>query len=126
MTPLKAIREICITCVGSPYAVKDCGGNKCVGGQGDEKGACYFWPYRMGQGRPSVKTIRKFCLECQGDSKGVTDCEKSDCPLYQYRLGKHPKRAGLVNKSSFKPVVSRDFSHRISFLAAGNTEGINR
>jgi len=109
MTPLRAIRKVCVACVGSPYEVKDCGGDACLGVQGDEKGICYFYPYRMGRGRPSVKLIRKFCLECMGSSsKRVAEC-KSDCPLHPYRFGKNPKRAGLTHKGSFKPAVSRDF-----------------
>jgi len=111
MTPLKAIRKICIACVGDPYAVKECGGDKCVGGQGDKKGGCHFWPYRMGRGRPSVKLIRRFCLECMGDSKQmVAQCQSVDCPLYQYRFGKNPKRSGIGSKNAFKQSVSRDFS----------------
>jgi len=109
MTPLEAIRKICVACAGSPYEVKDCGGNNCLGDQGDEKGVCYFFPFRFGKGRPSVKTIRKFCLECVGgSSRLVAECQ-SDCPLHPYRLGKSPARAGLINKGSFKPSVSRDF-----------------
>ncbi len=107
VTPRKAIRRICIKCVGGFPDVRNCGGDKCLGGQGDEKGICYFFPFRLGKGRPSVKTIRKFCLECMGgSSKLVAGCG-SDCPLHPYRLGKHPKRAGQVNKGSFRPAVSR-------------------
>ena len=108
MTPLKAIRKVCVTCVGSPYAVENCGGDKCLGGQGDENGVCYLYPYRMGKGRPSVKTIRKLCIECVGGSKYLGACGGGDCPLSPYSYGKHPKRAGLVNKGSFKPTGSRD------------------
>ena len=108
MTPLEAIRKVCIACVGSPYDVANCGGNKCINGQGGENEACYFFPFRLGKGRPSVKTIRKFCLECMdGSSKLVAECG-SDCPLRQYRFGKSPARAGLINKGSFKPAVSRE------------------
>jgi len=109
MTPLEAIRKICVECAGSPYDVKDCRSDACLGGQGDKKGVCYFFPFRLGKGRPSVKTIRKFCLECMdGSSKLVAEC-KSCCPLHPYRFGKSPARAGLTNKGSFKPAVSRDF-----------------
>jgi hypothetical protein len=109
MTPLEAIRKVCVACVASAYDVADCGGNKCVGGKGGEKEVCYFFPFRLGKGRPSVKTIRKFCLECMGGrSKLVAECG-SDCPLHPYRFGKSPARAGLTNKGSFKPSVSRDF-----------------
>ena len=109
MTPLESIRKICVACVGSVYEVKDCGGDNCLGAQGDDNTVCHFFPYRLGKGRPSVKRIRKFCLECQGgSSKLVAEC-KSDCPLHPYRFGKNPKRAGLTHKGSFKPAVSRDF-----------------
>ncbi len=63
MTPLEAIRKVCVACVASAYDVADCGGNKCVGGQGGEKEVCYFFPFRLSKGRPSVKIIRKYCLE---------------------------------------------------------------
>jgi len=95
MTPLQAIRKVCVACVGSPYGANDCGGDECLGGQDDENGVCYFFSFRLGRGRPSVKTIRKFCLECMGgSSKLVAEC-KSDCPLHPYRFGKNPKRAGM-------------------------------
>ena len=113
MTPLQAIRKVCVDCVGSAYEVKDCAGDKCLGAQGGENDACYFIRYRLGKGRPSVKTIRKFCLECMGgSSKLAAEC-KSDCPLHPYRFGKSPARAGQVNKGSFKPTVSHGFCHRI-------------
>ncbi len=109
MTPLQSIRKACVACVCSVYEVKDCGGDECLGGQGDENGVCYLFSFRLGRGRPSVKTIRRFCLECMGgSSKLVAEC-KSDCPLHPYRFGKNPKRAGLTHKGSFKPAVSRDF-----------------
>ena len=108
MTPGKAIRSMCVACVGSAHEVRDCGGDKCSNGQSDENGACYFYQHRMGAGRPSVKNIRKFCLECMGSSSQlVEECENLSCPVYQYRFGKNPKRAGQVNKGSFKPSVSR-------------------
>ncbi len=105
VTPRKAIRRICIKCVGGFRDVRDCGGDKCLGGQGDENGVCYFWPYRMGRGRPSVKLIRKFCLECMDAGyQLVEECENLSCPVHQYRFGKNPKRAGQVNNGSFKPL----------------------
>jgi hypothetical protein len=104
MTPLKAIGKICISCVGSSKEVKDCGGDKCLDSQGDCEQACYFHPYRKGQGRPSVKLIRQFCIECMGGSKRlVSECQSEHCPLHQYRLGKNPKRAGVGNKKAILP-----------------------
>ena len=75
MTPGKAIRKVCVGCVGSAHEVRDCGGDKCSNGQSDENGACYFYQHRMGAGRPSVKNIRKFCLECMGGRRQlVSEC----------------------------------------------------
>jgi hypothetical protein len=34
MTPLEAIRRVCVTCVGSPLEVINCGGDKCFERQG--------------------------------------------------------------------------------------------
>jgi len=94
-TPLKAIRAFCVECVGSPYEVRDCGGDKCLGDQGDENNVCYFFSYRLGRGRPSVKTIRKQCLECMSGRRDfVRECGSSDCPIWPYRMGKNPNRAG--------------------------------
>jgi len=105
MTPLQSIRKVCVACVGSPYDVADCGGNKCLGGQGDENGVCYLFHFRLGKGRPSVKTIRKFCLECMGAcSKLVAECG-SDCPLHPYRFGKNPKRVGIGKIHNLKAVL---------------------
>jgi hypothetical protein len=119
MTPLRAIRKICVACVGSPYDVAGCGGDKCLGGQGDENGKCYFYRYRMGRGRPSVKLIRKFCFECMGGSKRlVRECE-SVCPLHEYRFGRNPKRAGMGRKDAFKRIVSGGFSSQDTRLAPG-------
>jgi hypothetical protein len=110
MTPLAAIRKVCVTCVGSVYEVKDCGGNKCLDGQGDDNGDCYFFPFRFGRGRPSVKLIRKFCVECVGgSSKLVAEC-KSDCPLHPYRFGKNPKRAGMGQILNLKTTLGGEKS----------------
>ena len=116
MTPLEAIRKICVACVGSPYEVKDCGGDACLDSQGDEQGVCHFFPFRLGRGRPSVKLIRKFCLECMdGSMKLVAECQ-SDCPLHPYRFGKNPKRAEMVNISNLRSGVSGEIrlQNRIS------------
>jgi hypothetical protein len=92
MTPLKTIRKFCIQCVDSASEVRKCGGDKMLG-QGDLNLRCWFYDYRMGRGRPSVKIIRKHCLECMGGSyKLVAQCSKFDCPLYVFRFGKNPNR----------------------------------
>jgi hypothetical protein len=106
LTPLKAIRKFCVRCVQSPYAVKDCGGDKMLS-QGDENNVCWFWPYRLGKGRPSVKVIRRSCLECQGGShKFVRECHEEDCPVWPFRLGKNPARAGKGGNPAFNALKS--------------------
>jgi len=100
VTPGKAIHRHCVECVDSPFEVAKCGGERMLG-QGDESGACYLFPYRLGKGRPSVKTIRKFCLECQGGNSsrkvqvqdvriGVKSCPSESCVLWRFRMGKNP------------------------------------
>ncbi len=110
MTPGKAIRKHCVDCVDSVYAVVDCMGDRMLGGQGSVSGVCYFFPYRLGRGRPSVKTIRKFCLECQGGDKdrkvqaqevrdGVKFCPSENCTLFPFRMGKNPNfKPGPVDR----------------------------
>lgn len=95
-TPLKAIHAFCVECVGSAYEVRDCGGDRCLGDQGDEYGVCYFYQYRMGKGRPKLKVLRSQCLECMGGQRSlVKECESLTCPIWPYRMGKNPSRAGL-------------------------------
>ena len=103
LTPLRAVRIFCGQCVGGYQHVQNCGGNKMLGGQGDKNGVCYFWPYRLGKGRVSVKTIRKFCLECMGNSsRSVEDCSTLNCPVWIYRLGKNPRFAGRTPPTAGK------------------------
>jgi len=43
-----------------------------------------------------LKSIRKNCLECSaGSAKEVRLCQIEDCPLYRFRFGKNPSRAGI-------------------------------
>lgn len=95
MTPGEAIRMFCIECIGSVYDVKDCGGDHCLNGGCDDNAVCWFWKYRMGSGRPSVRLIRKFCLYCMSDShEFVHSCWTPDCPLHKFRMGTNPARKG--------------------------------
>jgi len=90
MTPGQSIRKFCIRCVGSAREVNKCGGHRMFGDDGNDDGQCWFYKFRMGRGRPSVKIIRKHCLECMGGSyKLVAGCGEK-CPVHQYRLGKNP------------------------------------
>ena len=89
MTPLQAIRAFCKTCV-LPQEIRDCGGEKILNGILAGK-PCPFYPYRMGEGRPSVKVIRRHCLYCMNGYRDfVRDCETRDCPLHPFRMGKNP------------------------------------
>lgn len=46
-----------------------------------------------------MKAIRAKCLECcDGSSIEVNACVVYDCPLFQYRFGRNPKRTGIGNK----------------------------
>ena len=97
LTPGRAIRKICIDCVGSAFEIRDCQGDKLY------DGPCLFFPYRMGKGRPSVRLIRKYCLWCMGGSpKLVKDCPSRKCPLLPYRMGRNPKRVIVRQGFSFK------------------------
>jgi hypothetical protein len=43
-----------------------------------------------------LKAIRAKCLDCSaGSQKDVRECPITDCVLYQYRMGKNPKRKGI-------------------------------
>lgn len=116
MTPLRAIRKHCIECAGSPGDVKNCGGDKMLGG-----GRCLLYPYHMGKGRPSVKLIRRYCIQCMGGSRlFVAECPRKDCTLYPYRFGKNPAMEGKVNVGSFqKHNASRDFWNENRIRRAG-------
>jgi len=99
MTPGRAIRAHCLECVGGPHEVRDCRGDKLLSG-----GACPFFPFRHGRGRPSVKVIRRFCLNCMNGRRDfVAECETEGCPLHPFRMGRNPACAG---KGGF---VSRPF-----------------
>lgn len=43
-----------------------------------------------------LKAIKSKCLECSNDcKKTVRECIIPECPLYIFRLGKNPHRAGI-------------------------------
>ena len=43
-----------------------------------------------------LKAIRAHCLECCSDSpKEVRECHLTGCPLWDFRLGTNPHRAGI-------------------------------
>lgn len=49
-----------------------------------------------------LKAIRAKCLDCCAkNSAEVKRCEIEDCPLWQFRFGKNPNRAGIGRKDAF-------------------------
>lgn len=52
-----------------------------------------------------IKAIRAKCLECSGfQPKEVRECQIDTCPLFPFRMGKNPNRAGIGNlKGGFSP-----------------------
>ena len=43
--------------------------------------------------RTPVKAIRAKCLECCcEDTKAVKECDITSCAIWEYRMGKRPKR----------------------------------
>jgi len=100
LTPGRAIRLHCLECVGFNAAeVYECGGGELLTG-----GACGFYPYRLGRGRPKLKTIHRECLSCMGAVPGrtrntiasrmVEDCRSILCCLWPYREGCNPEMKG--------------------------------
>jgi hypothetical protein len=118
MTPLRSIRAFCVECVGSSHLAADCGGDKMIGSLCGKNETCYFFPFRMGAGRPSVKTIRQFCLQCMGGQPSlVRECTSTTCQVWSYRMGKNPKRAGIGDAERLKKPVKgpdRRFLSKIS------------
>lgn len=54
-----------------------------------------------------VKAIRLKCLDCCcGSSHEVKLCSVTNCPLYPFRFGKNPNRAGLGSSDHFKARIA--------------------
>lgn len=48
-----------------------------------------------------MKAIRAKCLDCCcGSSNEVRSCTVEKCPLYPFRFGKNPNRAGIGNHNA--------------------------
>lgn len=57
-----------------------------------------------------MKAIRAKCLDCScGSPNEVKLCPVTACPLFHYRFGKNPNRAGIGNHSAIKPNSANDF-----------------
>lgn len=47
-----------------------------------------------------IKAIRAKCRDCSNDQeKEIRECPIEKCPLFPYRMGKNPNRAGMGNKN---------------------------
>jgi len=49
-----------------------------------------------------VKAIRKYCIQCAGNQKAPRRCDNKICPLFDFRLGKHPGRVGIGGRRNRK------------------------
>lgn len=53
-------------------------------------------------GKPTLtplRAIRAACLDCcAGQRTEVRECHLEDCPLWPYRMGRNPQRAGIGGK----------------------------
>jgi len=55
-----------------------------------------------------LQAIRQHCLECSAGNKSeVRNCIIVECPLYPFRMGKNPNRAGIGNP---KAVIKKNIS----------------
>lgn len=67
-----------------------------------------------------VRAIRKKCLECSGRPKEIRLCQEQECPLFEFRLGRNPRRAGIGGRkalSASKPLTQVDFSVKEGMVA---------
>lgn len=105
----RCIRRYCrdVCCNGQCKEVELCPS----GDPADAAAPCPLYPRRLGTGptarslagwaggtpRTSIKAIRARCLDCAPEPPFDArrgNCGVPQCPLYPYRLGKNPNRAG--------------------------------
>ena len=61
-----------------------------------------------------IKAIRAKCLDCScGNPYEVEKCVIPKCPLYPYRMGKNPNRAGTIRTEEQK-AAARERMARIN------------
>jgi len=110
LTPLKAIRRQCLSCMGGSFKlVADCPGLECS-----------LYPYRFGRldgadGR-TLRAIREYCLECAGSAYEVKTCQgdkaaDGPCPLYGFRLGKNPNISEETRKKRREIALRHGFGN---------------
>lgn len=53
-----------------------------------------------------IQAIRQMCRQCTGNQlKQIRDCTITDCPLYEFRMGKNPRRKNIGGR---KPVQTKN------------------
>lgn len=68
-----------------------------------------------------MKAIRAKCMDCCcGQTQEVRLCQAQDRPLYPFRFGKNPNRAGLTNGGSFEKKHGSTSDSRVEITAGGN------
>ena len=51
-----------------------------------------------------LRAIRQNCVECSGDNRAeVAHCNRSDCPIFIYRMGTNPKRKRVGRLKNIAP-----------------------
>jgi len=117
-SPLRSIRLKCLDCSGSAQEV-----NLCPAGI-----YCGLHPYRKGH-RPEgmaamspLRIIRDYCLACgeENSRASVETCPIKNCPLYPYRLGKHPGRKGKILDEEQKAILRE----RLAGMRAAKMPGL--
>lgn len=122
-SPLRSIRRFCLRCCGGQAReVALCtSGSQLIPG-----GVCSLFPLRFGT-RPSerslegwqggaplrpLKAIRARCLDCAPEDAQLGNCGMEDCPLYPFRRGRNPNRAGVGPAEPLFPVGKPDPARR--------------
>lgn len=114
LTPAEAIRAKCRVCVGGELGkITHCTARTPV--KPCDPSGCFLWPYRSGSGcdrsreakPPSrLRAIVAECRSCMGGNRAfVKDCESHHCPLWLFRRGRNPHRAGIGGVSSHSKAV---------------------
>ena len=123
LTPLKAIRQECLYCMGGSYTlVADCPSIE----------TCHLWLYRLGR-RPTtgkhrpLAAIHKHCLDCAGSAPEVRSCSGkllngNTCNLHSFRFGKNPSLRGKRNTRAAtiaSPIIPKEATKQPSLGVFG-------
>lgn len=108
-SPRRAIRLKCLDCcMGSSREVELCPAGI----------YCSLHQYRKGH-RPEgaaspspIRIIRQYCLQCgeENSYSDVQSCPIHDCPLYTFRLGKNPNKAGRILDEEQKAILRKQLA----------------